>query len=259
MDFELSTMEILLISLGTSVGIQVVFSIAAVLLRTDLFTDLSYGMTFVIGSWLNLVLTENLTAITVLLTILITIWGIRLAGYLFIRIIVTGRDRRFDGIRENPVKFLIFWLFQGVSVWVILLPAQVVFLSNPSNSIPLISWIGAFVAFLGISIETVADQQKFTFKRKKPERWIDTGLWKFSRHPNYFGELLMWWGIFVLALPYHSGFAHLSILEPIWITILLLLITDIPTLEKRYDDKYGTDKAYQMYKDSTPLLIPSPK
>ncbi|HEY5714424.1 MAG TPA: DUF1295 domain-containing protein, partial [Candidatus Gracilibacteria bacterium] len=108
---------------------------------------------------------------------------------------------------------------------------------------------------------TVADHQKFTFKSKSENKnkWIDSGLWRCSRHPNYFGEMLCWSGIFVYCIPVLSGWEWASIISPLWISLLLIKISGVPILEKKQDQKWGEDPAYQKYKKDTNCLIPSLK
>jgi len=121
--------------------------------------------------------------------------------------------------------------------------------------------VGFLLFVAGLLIETFSDAQKFRFKRK-PEnrnRWIQSGLWRYSRHPNYFGEILLWWGLFLVILPGLTGWQWLTVFGPISITILLLFISGIPLLEKSGDEKYGDNPEYQAYKNSTSLLIPLPR
>ena len=248
----------IVVALGISMLIQLFFFTFAAIRKTDLFTDLSYGITFVIVSWFALSATKYTTEPKWIVVTLITLWGVRLAGYLFMRILTTKKDRRFDGIREDPLKFGMFWLFQGISVWVIMLPSLALIGLTQSNEILPLSWIGFVIALSGLIIETIADQQKFDFKNANPQRWADIGLWKYSRHPNYFGEMLVWWGIFIFVVPYLEGLEYLVLIGPLWITTLLLFITGIPTIESRYDIKYADNKEYQEYKRRTSLLIPLP-
>lgn len=260
MNLDIAALTPLLIALAISIAVQVFFFIFAAIRKTDIFTDLSYGITFVIVSWFALFSSRYFAANPKwIIILLISIWGVRLAGYLFMRILTIKKDRRFDEIREDPLRFALFWLFQGISVWVILLPALIFIMYSEITAISMISWIGALVALAGIFIETVADQQKFDFKNENPDKWTDIGLWRFSRHPNYFGELLMWWGIFIFVLPFLENIQFLSVIGPIWITALLLFITGIPTIESRYDKKYANSKEYQKYKKETSLLVPMPK
>jgi len=239
--------------------LQIIFFIYAAVKKTDKVTDLSYGLTFVITSlsiyFLNI---EYSSIFKILLLATVVIWGLRLAIYLFVRIIKTGKDKRFDGVRENFKKFGSFWLLQAISIFVILLPTTYILISKDEMSLNWISYIGLGISVLGIVIESIADSQKFIFKSKKENKgkWVSTGLWKYSRHPNYLGEIMMWVGIFLYCLVYINGIGFITILSPIYITVLLVAVSGIPTLEKEYDKRYRGSKQYQDYKKNTGILFP---
>jgi steroid 5-alpha reductase family enzyme len=249
---------ILLWSLLIIFGIQILFFIFAASFKTDKVTDLAYGLTFVILSWILLIYYNMFTFTNIILVIMVTFWGLRLAGYLFYRIIKTKKDERFNGIRENFWKFAMFWTFQTIVIFMIMLPIIVLMTSSYVNEIFVISIIGFFIWASGFWIEAVADHQKFSFRNnpKNKNKWIDTGLWSYSRHPNYFGEILCWIGIFVYVLPFLEGWMWISILSPISITITLLFFSGIPLLERKADERYGKNKEYKKYKKSTSVLIP---
>lgn len=245
-------------SLWISVAIQVGFFIMAALRKTDALTDLSYGLSFVAIVWLIGIEKAPLGPLAAVLVSMVTLWGVRLAAYLFIRVLIIKRDKRFDGVRENPVKFGLFWLLQAISIWVILLPASAAISSNQTATIALWQWVAIVGWVVGLAVETVADWQKFLFKLK-PEnkgKWISTGLWGVSRHPNYFGELLCWWSIFTLVAPELTGWSWLAVLGPLHISILILFVSGIPSLEKHYAKVYANDLAFQKYQRQTSLLIP---
>lgn len=249
----------LLFSLGVSLAVQAVFFAFAASLKTDKVTDLSYGLTFVLIA-VALVLRSGAEGLAPLvLTGMIVAWGVRLAAYLVYRIWKIGRDERFDGIREDFFRFFKFWFFQGFAVWVILLPVTVWF----SRHGPWTTWmaIGALVWLVGFAIETVADQQKFAFKQTAEgrKRWTDTGLWRHSRHPNYFGELLCWWGVFLFVGPGLGTWALLALVGPLAITGILLFATGIPTLEASARRKWGEDPEYLAYRARTRMLLPLPR
>jgi len=244
----------------TSLSLQLVFFTIAAIYKTDKFTDLSYGLTFIIITILLVTINPSPSYPQFILAAIIIIWGMRLAAYLLIRIIKTGKDKRFDGIRENFLKFARFWFFQAIAVWVIMFPATFALSSRHISPNIITVALGSIVWLTGFVIETVSDNQKSKFKEKNPNGFIDSGLWKYSRHPNYFGEILIWWGIFFFSIPYLKGMTFLSIIGPLFITFLLLRVTGIPPLEKAYDKRYGKDKKYREYKRKTSLLIPmSPK
>ena len=249
----------LLFTLGLSLFVQAVFFGFAATLRTDKVTDLAYGLTFVLIAGALLARSEEAGAAPVVLAGMVIVWGVRLAGYLLFRIVHMGRDARFDGIRERFWSFFKFWAFQGVAVWVILLPVTLWF-SRPGPWTPWMS-AGASVWLVGLVMESVADQQKFAFKRTPlgRSRWTDVGLWRYSRHPNYCGELLCWWGVFLFAAPGLGGFLPLAVVGPIAITGILLFATGIPTLEASARKKWGDDPEYQAYRRRTRTLLPLPK
>ena len=253
--------ETILTALIISILIQAVFFAFASAFKTDKVTDLSYGLSFILIIFYLLLTVNTIGVVQSIISLMVIIWGLRLIVYLFKRILITGKDKRFDGIRENFKRFLQFWTFQAIAVWIISLPSIVIISKNIRLEYSLFLYIGSFIWTLGILIESFADQQKFEFKNnpKNKDKWIETGIWKYSRHPNYFGEMLCWWGIYTITLPYLRGFEHIVIIGPLFISFLLLFVSGIPTLEKKYDEKYKDDPAYQDYKNRTSLLLPLPK
>ena len=254
----MSLFSIILQSLYVSLIIQVFFFIIASINKTDKVTDLSYGLTFIAIAIISFLKSDQ-TAMHWLLLAMIVIWGIRLSSYLFIRIMKIKVDRRFNKIRNSFIQFGKFWLLQAISVWIISLPAAISF----SKYINLTIWstVGLIIWLTGLIIETIADKQKFQYKNQ-PEnknRWTDVGLWKYSRHTNYFGEILCWWGIFLFCLPSLNNYELLSVVGPIFITFILLFITGVPPIENRYLKKFGKNIDYQKYIKETNLLIPIPK
>ena len=249
--------ESLILALGISFGIQVIFFIFAAAFKTDKVTDFSYGLSFFIITLYFYFASSMYHAVQAVVTILISVWAMRLASYLVIRIFKTKKDERFNEIRDHFWKFATFWFFQAVTVWVILLPAIVLLLTNNLSINPAF-FVGVIIWAVGFFIESLADQQKFTFKKKpeNKEKWIEFGIWKYSRHPNYFGEILCWVGIFIIALPYLSGWLWLTAVSPLFITFLLCFVSGIPPLEKKYDKKFAGNSEYQKYKKRTSILVP---
>jgi steroid 5-alpha reductase family enzyme len=239
--------------------LQIVFFVYAALKKTDKVTDLSYGLTFVIVSlFLYIQNIEYSSVYKVILLSLVIIWGLRLAIYLFARILKTGKDKRFDGVREDLKRFGSFWLLQAISIFVILLPTIYVLIGEDDISFNWVSFFGFVLSVLGIVIETFADSQKFIFKNNEnnKSKWIETGLWKYSRHPNYLGEIFVWVGILIYCLPYLYGWGLLTVVSPIYITVLLVFVSGIPTLEMEYEKRYLGNKEYEEYKKKTGVLFP---
>lgn len=253
--------EALILTLGLSLAIQAAFFAVAAAFKTDKVTDLSYGLTFIALAGALLVAEARWSAPQVVLAGMVMAWGARLAAYLFYRILRIRRDERFDGIRERFWKFLQFWFFQGIAVWTIMLPTILWFTIAPADS-GWSGWMttGVVVWLAGLIIESVADAQKFRYKIQEGSRarWMATGLWAYSRHPNYFGELLCWWGLFVFVLPGIGWWALLGVIGPLALTGLLLFVTGIPTLDASAARKWGHDPAYAEYRCRTSRLFPWP-
>lgn len=249
----------ILLTLAVSLSIQAVLFAVAATFKTDKVTDLSYGLTFIVlAGWLWSNGDRSQPAQLVLAGMVIA-WGVRLAAYLFHRILTIGRDARFDGIREHFWPFFKFWLGQGIAVWVIMLPVTLWF-ARPGTWHVLMT-IGVAVWAVGLVIETVADAQKFAAKQRPGggDRWVDTGLWSLSRHPNYFGEMLCWWGVYVFVAKDLGPWNAIGVIGPLSITFILLKVTGIPTLEKSAQKKWGADPAYQAYVARTRRLMPIPR
>jgi steroid 5-alpha reductase family enzyme len=239
-----------------SIIVQAIFFIPAYSFATDKFTDLSYSLTFIILTYFLYSLGDQ-SFEKLLLLLMISIWGLRLGAYLVGRIFKTGRDKRFDGMRENIIHFLRFWLFQGLTVPVILLPTAF-FMKANTNFSPILV-LGFVVWLMGIIIEGVSDSQKYNFinNPKNHGKWVNIGLWKYSRHPNYLGEILCWLGIYVYVFSSLDLIGRIvGLLSPLLITTLLTFITGIPILEKKADKKWGKIKEYILYKKRTPILLP---
>ncbi len=239
--------------------LQILFFVYAAINKTDKVTDLSYGLTFVFASIFSLYLGfEYISLYKWVLATLIVAWGLRLAIYLFIRVLRIGKDKRFDGIREDLKRFGSFWLLQAVSIFVILLPTIFALLYQRETSLNAFSYVGLFISLFGLIIESIADMQKYVFKNKEENRgkWISSGLWKYSRHPNYLGEILMWVGVFIYVLPYLNDISLLTIISPIYIIYLLLFVSGVPTLEKEYAKRYEDNEEYSKYVKNTGVLLP---
>jgi len=236
--------------------INIVFFIYAFLRKTDVVTDLSYSLSFLFAAiYLYVVHAEKNILQTVLAGVVI-LWALRLGSYLLSRILATKVDHRFDDKRDSLVRFGTFWLLQATAVWVILLPF--IFAMGQSGmtiNYPFL-FVGCFLSLFGLLYETIADYQKNTFKKKYPKKLITSGLWAYSRHPNYFGEILVWWGMYVMVVPYLHGLFHLVVLGPMFITLLLLFVSGVNLLEKSWKEKYGNEAYYQAYVRQTSIFIP---
>ncbi|QUL38304.1 DUF1295 domain-containing protein [Erythrobacter sp. JK5] len=203
----------------------------------------------------------TLDARAIVLAAMVALWCIRLGTFLYIRIKAKGgSDSRFEKIKTRPTRFLVAWTLQAL--WVILTAsaALIAITTTDPHPIGVWFWIGAAVWVAGITIEAVADAQKSKFK-SDPENdgdFIDVGLWKWSRHPNYFGEITLWTGILIMAIPVLSGLSWLAVISPLFVTLLLTKISGINLQEKQAQERWGDDPAYREYRRNTPALFPKP-
>lgn len=221
--------------------------------QSDHLTDISYSACFIILVAYFLLAYGDLTLSRIVLALLVILWGIRLGGFLFYRIHKMGKDARFDDFRGSKKGFLKFWLLQSISIWIIALPAIVGLMTNIDH----VQWLAVLLWFFGWIIESIADYQKFVFRQKKAtHEFIDTGLYKFIRHPNYLGEILIWVAIFWYVTPILSGWMWWTIVSPLWIITLLVKVSGIPLIEHSYPTKYANNTKFTHYLSQSWKLIP---
>ena len=225
--------------------------------RTDKVTDLAYGVTFVTATVVLVLRHDAWAPLQLVMAALVILWAVRLASFLFQRILRMQVDHRFDGIRERPTAFAKFWILQAIAIPIILLPALLVLTTGAPGPSPLHA-LGLSAWATGLILETLADTQKSAWKLRGETGPITTGVWSWSRHPNYFGETLLWWGIWLFALPSLSGWGHSAFLGPLFITLLLLFVTGIPPLEEASEARYGHLQAYRDYLARTSRFFPLP-
>jgi steroid 5-alpha reductase family enzyme len=252
-------MTAILLSLGIALVVNGAFFGLAAARRTDVVTDLSYSLTFALLA-VVLLFTGAAEPVQIVASLLVVVWAVRLGAYLFRRIMRMKVDHRFDGMRDEPLRFARFWLLQAITVAVVMLPVS--YLLDRENPPGFGFWavVGAAVWLVGFLVEAIADAQKSAFKAKEEnrDRFVASGLWRYSRHPNYVGEMLVWWGLFLYVVPVLHGAAFAVVAGPIFITLLLLFVSGIPPLERSADEKYGNDPAYREYKRRTSILVPLP-
>jgi steroid 5-alpha reductase family enzyme len=196
-----------------------------------------------------------------LVTALVSIWAARLGIFLFWRVNRRGGDDRFEKIKRYPARFFNVWTLQGL--WVVLTASGALIINAGTDaSIPLglLDYIGAAIWVVGFGVEVLSDYQKSRFNENPHNkgRFINTGFWATSRHPNYFGEILLWVGIFVIGMRAFDGWQWLAILSPVFVTLLLTRASGVPILEAKADRKWGSDPAYLRYKAKTSVLVPMP-
>jgi steroid 5-alpha reductase family enzyme len=252
-------MTAILLSFAIALAVNGAFFAFAAARRTDVVTDLSYSLTFALLA-VVLLFAGAAEPVQLVASLLVVVWAARLGIYLFRRIMRTKVDHRFDGMRDQPLRFARFWLLQAITVAVVMLPVSYLLDQDDPPGLGAWSIAGAAVWLVGLLIEAVADAQKAAFRAKEENRgrFVASGLWRYSRHPNYFGEMLVWWGLFLYVVPVLHGAAFALVVGPVFITLLLLFVSGIPLLEKSADEKYGSDGAYRDYKRRTSILVPLP-
>ena len=232
--------------------------IFAYIKQTEKFFDLTGSLTYISLTVLAVLLSPVRDARSWLLMALVLIWAGRLGSFLFLRIKKAGKDDRFDELKPSFVRFLNVWTIQGLWVTFTLSAALVAITTATRKPLGIFALVGFLVWVIGFTFEAVADAQKNRFRADPANKgkFIHTGLWSRSRHPNYFGEITLWLGVAIIALPVLSGWQWVAMISPIFVFILLTRVSGVPMLEKKADDKWGGQEDYEEYKKNTPVLFP---
>jgi steroid 5-alpha reductase family enzyme len=248
-------LEALITALIVSFAINISMFLVAFKLKSDKLTDISYAVTFITVALYGLLQSDAALG-HIMLAGMVFVWALRLGGFLLYRVIKNGKDSRFDDMRGNFVKFGKFWMAQALTVWVLMIHSILAF--NADLTWNKVLLVGFIVWAAGFLLEATADLQKMRFTQKNT--WIESGVWNYSRHPNYFGEILVWFGIYLYIVPnLNLGQIVVGAISPLFIATLLLFVSGIPILEKSADKKWGKLRGYQEYKRRTSILIPLPK
>lgn len=231
------------------------FAISVIVKRNDV-ADLAWGLGFILVAWLSFLFFGN-SLKALLVNTLVTIWGVRLAYHIFKRLKAKPEDARYKAWRDAWKNFYLrsylqVYLLQGLFMFLISIP--IVFINKYSKDVAVFDLLGLLVWIFGFYFESTADKQLSNFIKNPNNKGklMDKGLWKYSRHPNYFGEVTQWWGIFLIALSIKSG--YLTILGPLTITVLILFLSGIPLLEKKYAGRAD----FEEYKKRTSVFFPLP-
>jgi steroid 5-alpha reductase family enzyme len=234
--------------------------VPAAIKRTEHFYDLTGGITYITVTLVAVFLSGPLDPRSAIVAGMVLFWSVRLASFLFMRISRAGKDSRFDTIKQEPLRFLLAWTLQGL--WVLLTAACALAVITGGSREPLgvIGFAGIAVWTAGIVIEIVADNQKSAFRADPANKgkFINTGLWAWSRHPNYFGEIVLWTGMAIIAVPVLEGWQWATLISPVFVYFLLTRVSGVPMLEASADERWGGQDDYEAYKQNTPVLVMKP-
>ena len=262
------------ISIAYATGIELVFRavflafaiqwlafIPAYIFQTEKFYDLTGSLTYLSVIWYSLVYSSeyftNLNQANLVIVLLITFWALRLGSFLFMRIHKDGEDKRFRTIKPSASQFFMTWTLQGLWVSLCTMCALTAISTKTGLIVNPVFFIGLILFIFGFLLEIIADKQKSEFRAipENKEKFITSGLWSRSRHPNYFGEIVLWTGIAVMSFSSLEGLQYLTLISPIFTYILLVYISGVRMLEGRGDVKWGDNEDYKNYKKNTPVLF----
>ena len=225
--------------------------------QTEHYFDLTGSISYLSAVALAFYLNPSVDPRDLLIGLLIVVWAVRLGSFLFMRVKQDGKDDRFTIMKTQFHWFLMTWTLGGLWVFLTMAAGLAAITSNTTQPFGLMAYLGLALWIFGFSIEVIADRQKRAFKKnqQKDKEFITSGLWAWSRHPNYFGEITLWIGLTLIALPVLSGWQLVTLISPVFVYILLTKISGIPLLENRGMKKWGSDPEYIDYVNRTPALI----
>ena len=254
-------MAVLLVNAGVIAGLMLGLWLVSLALRDASIVDIFWGAGFVVVAWTTRLVADGSDARGWLLVALTTVWGVRLAGYLAWRNLGKGEDFRYQAMRRRhgsrfPLVslYLVFGL-QGVLMWVVSLPVQVGQVPASPDGLIWLDFVGIAFWAIGIFFETVGDLQLARFKKDPAAKGkvMDRGLWRYTRHPNYFGDFMVWWGLFLVALA--TGDAWWTVIGPIVMSVLLIRVSGAALLEKSLKKRRA---GYDEYVRRTSAFFPRP-
>ena len=232
--------------------------IPSYLFKTEKYYDITGTIAYLVMTALAVFSTDELNLRSQVVAVLIVVWALRLGLFLFVRVFQVGEDKRFHEVKKSFLRFLVW--FSMSALWVFLTTANA--LTLILNNHPLIDdgyfLIGLMIWLIGFAFEVTADEQKKRFRNNPNNKgqFIRTGLWSISRHPNYFGEILIWVGMAIISFPVLSGWQYATLMSPLFVTLLLTRVSGINLLEASSDKKWGNMRSYQQYKQRTSVLVP---
>ena len=240
--------------------IQWVAYIPAYIFQTEKFYDLTGSLSYLTVIWFVFISSNNLSGLNIqnlIVVTLISIWAIRLGTFLFGRIHKDGEDKRFRTIKTSASQFFMTWTLQGMWVSICTMCAITAISSSQGIIANALFYLGLVFFIVGFAIEVVSDQQKSAFRAvpENKEKFITSGLWSKSQHPNYFGEILLWSAIALLSISSLNGTQYLTLISPIFTYVLLVYISGVRMLDDMGNKKWGHLEEYKEYKRNTPTLF----
>ena len=235
--------------------------IPAYIFQTEKFYDLTGSVTYLSVVWFVFLSTYQSISLNfgnLILVLLISIWTIRLGLFLFMRIHKAGEDKRFRTIKTSASQFFMTFTLSGLWVTLCSMCALVAISSPEGLVMNALTYVGIILFIIGFGIEIVADNQKTAFRsiEANKDSFITSGLWSKSRHPNYFGEVLLWFAIAVISFSSLEGLQLITLISPVFTYILLVYVSGVRMLEDMNDKKWADDEQYKSYKKNTPMLFP---
>ena len=229
--------------------------------QTEHYFDLTGSLSYISAVTVAVVMHPLLDLRGLLIAVLVAIWAIRLGSFLFLRVKRAGQDRRFTELKKRFWRYLFTWTLGGAWVFITMAAALASITSMTQRPLDIWVGIGLLLWIVGFSIEVMADRQKTQFRSEadNAEKFITTGLWRYSRHPNYFGEIVLWLGIAIIAFPTLVGWQYAALISPIFVTFLLVKVSGVKLLEESGQKRWGSDPTYQTYVASTSVLFPMPR
>ena len=254
---------ILYFCMGASFLIHWIIFIPSFLAKTEKFYDITGTLAYLITLYLASALTAHssggsLELRTIIVIGMVSFWAVRLGIFLFIRVLKVGEDRRFREAKKSFSKYLVWWTMSALWVFLTTANALTLIVNNKKLVNEPTFYLGVLIWTIGILFEIVADEQKrrFQINKNNKDKFISSGLWSISRHPNYFGEIILWIGVAIISFPTLIGFQYVTLISPVFIYLLLTRISGVNLLEDRADKKWGELIEYKKYKENTPVLIP---
>ena len=238
-------------------SIQWISFIPAYIFQTEKFFDLTGSITYLTTVIAALYITDSGKIADYVIVLCVVIWAIRLGSFLFMRIHKAGEDRRFREIKTNFTRFFMTWTLQGMWVSMCLLCVLTALSSYNGIIMNNVFYIGLLIFVIGFIIEVIADHQKTVFRKdiNNKDKFISTGLWSYSRHPNYLGEILLWFGVAIMSFSSLQDLQYFTLISPIFVYVLLVYISGIRILENQGDKKWGHLDSYKEYLKNTPRLF----